>query len=543
MATIRNIWAQFRHTGQQIVKTLRARFSRREEGPSEEKPGTDLTAYERYLQDRSAYDRPKKPEKRSRYVLVAAALPLVILTVVFLRGRPDFDKGLENPPGIIDYLNDMMSVDPMIADEKIAPFYPSRMSTEPEDLSQNMFEESEFCETCHSDIYEQWQQSVMSYSWEDPIYQAILKRASVATQGAVDNFCIGCHSPIGLTTGIATAGGEMIPDAQNVDCESCHNISGATGSGNGAFILTPQKFGEPLKFGPRKDSVSPHHDTAYLELYTKSEYCATCHNVTHPFNKVAVERTYEEWRDSPYNGMGIQCQDCHMTPGPGVTENPGKAAPDGKERQQIYSHFFTGANVTLHEHFDESEMAERARQMLKSSATIEFVDTPATIPAGWPITVGVKVTNVGAGHKLPTGFPEGREVWIDFRVKDAQGKEIYRLGAIRDGHTEEGTKNFKVIIADSDGNVVDINVWEAARILCDTRILPMGYAKVDYTFMVPPDAKTPLTITADLNYWSFPQKIVDEILGEGELEVEITRMTAVEQVIKVEPVILSEAYR
>ena len=40
----------------------------------------------------------------------------------------------------------------------------------------------------------------MAYAWQDPIYRAILKRASKATNGALDNFCIGCHSPIGLTT-------------------------------------------------------------------------------------------------------------------------------------------------------------------------------------------------------------------------------------------------------------------------------------------------------------------------------------------------------
>ncbi len=34
----------------------------------------------------------------------------------------------------------------------------------------------------------------------DPSYQA-RQRASSATEGKVDNFCTGCHTPIGLTTG------------------------------------------------------------------------------------------------------------------------------------------------------------------------------------------------------------------------------------------------------------------------------------------------------------------------------------------------------
>lgn len=442
-------------------------------------------------------------------------------------------------PGMIDIPDNSEHIDPMIAlDEKAEPFYPARVSTASKKLSPHHFEDSELCGTCHTDIYEQWEQSIMSYSWEDPIYRAVLRRASRATDGAVDKLCIACHSPIGLTTGSATALGPENDNARSVDCESCHNISGSTGLGNAAYVLEPQKFGRPLKFGPRKDAISPHHDTAYSALHTKSEFCAPCHNVTHPFNKMAIERTYDEWRDSPYNGMGIQCQDCHMTPGPGVSDNPGKSAQSGKERQRIYSHFFSGANATLHEYFGETEMAERARRMLKSSATIEFVDTPMVIQAGQTVIAKVKVTNVGAGHKLPTGFPEGREVWVDFQVRDALGNEIYRLGAVRDGHTEKGTKSFKAVLGDSDGNVVDINVWEADRILSDTRILPMGHAQIEYTFMISYNVKTPLTMTADLNYWSFPQKIVDEILGEGEIEVERIRMTSVKQEIKVEPVVI-----
>jgi hypothetical protein len=207
-----------------------------------------------------------------------------------------------------------------------------------------------------------------------------------------------------------------------------------------------------------------------------------CHNVTHPFNQLPIEQTYDEWRDSPYNAKGIQCQDCHMTPGPGVTGNPGKAAPMGKERDHVYSHSFSSANSTLLEHFGNKEMSERARDMLRSAATIEFLESPSRIRSGEPIKVSLRVSNTGAGHKLPTGFPEGREVWVDFKVVDSDGREVYRLGAIHDGHTEKGTKSFKAILGNSKGEVVDINVWEADRLLSDTRILPYGHADVEYAF-------------------------------------------------------------
>src|SRR5262249_4140150 len=147
--------------------------------------------------------------------------------------------------------------------------------------------------------------------------------------GKIDNFCVGCHSPIGLTTGTARALGTET-SSSGVDCESCHTVSRISGLGNGSIVLTPVTHNRPVKYGPRNDAMSPFHDTTYSALHTNSDFCATCHNVTHPINHLAVERTYDEWRDSYYHGAGIGCQDCHMSAGPGNSETPGKSAKDGK---------------------------------------------------------------------------------------------------------------------------------------------------------------------------------------------------------------------
>lgn len=413
------------------------------------------------------------------------------------------------------------------------PFYPSGVTTDNKKLDEHMFQDPKSCGGCHKDIYREWEGSVMAYAWQDPIYREILRRASEATNGAVDKFCIGCHTPIGLTTGKATVKGLETKLAEDgVGCESCHNISGSKGSGNGTFVLTPQKNGHPLKFGPHKDAESPTHETAYSDLHTKSEFCATCHTVTHPFNQLPIEQTYDEWRDSAYNAKGVQCQDCHMTPEPGTTMNSGKTASMGKERDHIYSHFLTGANSTLLKYFNQPEKAELSREMLRSAATIEFLESPSRIRSGEPAKVRLRVSNTGAGHKLPTGFPEGREVWVDFKVVDSSGKEVYRLGAIRDGHTEKGTKSFKAVLGNSKGEAIDINVWEADRVLSDNRILPNGHADVEYAFTVDARVRGPLQIRAELYYWASPQHIVDELLGKGKMTVDIVRMGSVSKEIQ-----------
>jgi len=189
--------------------------------------------------------------------------------------------------------------------------------------------------------------------------------------------------------------------------------------------------------------------------------------------------------------------------------------------------------VTLHKHFNEIERAERDRKLLQSAATIELVDPPEEAEAGQNLRVRVKVENVGAGHKLPTGFPEGREAWVDFQVMDEGCNEIFRLGAIKDGHTEEGTKSFKAILGDRSGKVVDLDVWEADRILSDTRILPKGFAQVEYVFQVPRRAKGSLRIVADLNYMSFPQFILDELFGAGTIKSEVVLIGSVTHAVKI----------
>ena len=216
-------------------------------------------------------------------------------------------------PQMIDFPNNIGHSEPILElTKENTPFFPTRVTTGGKKITKDMFSKSETCGACHTEIYKQWKQSAMAHSWDDPIFREILRRGAVATGGAVNNFCTGCHTPIGTTTGTPSVFETTSNHDPGVNCETCHNISGVTATENGAFVLTPKMFGNPLKFGPRKDAVSPFHDTAYSELHTNSKFCSTCHNVSHPFNKMPVERTYTEWEDSVYNKKGIQCQDCHI---------------------------------------------------------------------------------------------------------------------------------------------------------------------------------------------------------------------------------------
>jgi len=95
-------------------------------------------------------------------------------------------------------------------------------------------------------------------------------------------------------------------------------------------------------------------------------------------------------------------------------------------------HNLTGANTwvpeTLKLHPDFSDEVDpdalddgiaRAEAMLQKAATIT-----ATVEAN---TLSVRIINE-TGHKLPTGYPEGRQMWLEITAYDVAGNILYHSG-------------------------------------------------------------------------------------------------------------------
>jgi hypothetical protein len=68
--------------------------------------------------------------------------------------------------------------------------------------------------------------------------------------------------------------------------------------------------------------------------------------------------------------------------------------------------------------------AQRAVSMLQKAATVDL-DVQAVADS---FAAVVTVTN-RSGHKLPTGYPEGRRVWLNIVAKDGGGNVVYESGA------------------------------------------------------------------------------------------------------------------
>ena len=371
---------------------------------------------------------------------------------------------------------------------------------------------------------------------QDPIFQELskhfLSQVETDAQRKEAQTCVRCHTPAGHLTGeIVTSEGDYAavsaPFNEGVFCDFCHSVKASAGIGNAPFVVEPGEGPEApgVKRGPFKDAQSPYHASEYSDLHTRAEFCGMCHEVAHVSFGTPIERTYTEWRSGPYNtgdpATTVPCQDCHMRQRPGIPatgstarpDNPGQAALGGPQRPHIYTHYFVGGNSAVPALYGDTISAQMAEERLKNAATLDVLSAEGWRPGGLA-TFEVKVNNVGAGHYLPTGSTEIRQMWLEVTVKDATGRELFHSGAVDgEGRLDPGAVVFGTVIGDASGKPTH-NLVLATHVLFDRRIPPKGYDRAGYALLLPADAAGPLNIIATLRYRSAPQELVNELLGK-----------------------------
>lgn len=204
-----------------------------------------------------------------------------------------------------------------------------------------------------------------------------------------------------------------------------------------------------------------------------------------PIERTYSEWASSRYADRPGNrafdpSFKRDCQTCHMQQDfgkPGTAQTlfgdagpasplSGKPALTSPERPIYYSHHFVGGNTLstrlvgadvdakgktepypelsrysfssadpespYHSAYFENvsdrgpatHHARMAWDRLRKAVSIEL-DTPERSATGRSLRVRIRVTNSGAGHDFPTGFPEGRNAWVALRAFDlATGDEL-----------------------------------------------------------------------------------------------------------------------
>lgn len=217
------------------------------------------------------------------------------------------------------------------------------------------------------------------------------------------------------------------------------------------------------------------------EFHHQSALCATCHDllspvftgsqaegytldptgqpIADPATGFPTQRTYTEWLLSSYateegvyapqfnpnlpGGIIHGCHDCHMPEMPAASAGLLRFAsqcrypddtpcPTQVTHDLAAVHDFTGANtwvpemIKIHPVFGSQVNATaldagvvRARAILQKAATLT-----GRLEGN---TLFVRVSNE-TGHKLPTGYPEGRQLWLSVTAYDVNGEVVYTSG-------------------------------------------------------------------------------------------------------------------
>jgi hypothetical protein len=266
-----------------------------------------------------------------------------------------------------------------------------------------------------------------------------------------------------------------------------------------------------LFFGTFDDDNVPLEDT-YLPLIKKSQWCATCHQFS--FWGTPIYQSFNEWLESPFPALGVECQTCHM-PSDGVMTNvaPGMG---GVERDPL----------TIHAHTMPGAASEALLQN-----TVAMSMTAQAI--GDTVVVNVTLKNVGAGHHVPTDHP-GRHLILTVSAIDGSSLPLAQAGGgtVPDwGGAQAGMpgKIFAKVLEDTlTRKYPVVSYWKQTFILSDNRIPALSSDTSVYQFTMPPGGGE-ITISAvllfrrnlqselDTRGWDSP----DILMEEAQIELPI----------------------
>jgi nitrate/TMAO reductase-like tetraheme cytochrome c subunit len=363
----------------------------------------------------------------------------------------------------------------------------------------------------------QWQQAMMSqaytHHWDEIEYfkLAVPHAEKDEKVAGVKAGCNGCHAPLAFIAGDVPPPlpAENSRANESVSCDVCHTITGIAEETpyNFNFTIKPGR----TKYGNREGVESPHHNTEYSDFVRSPELCGSCHNEKSPYG-VWVKSTHLEWKEGPYAKEGVRCQDCHMP------RAEGRSAKLSAVQADVAQHLFHGAH---------------SQSKLRGSVELRLHPDTREIEPGEPITLKVQAFNHKAGHKIPSGSAEERQLWLTVIAYDSEGKsyhlpvdekgfpgEEYTIssnvlayqdmgmmlgeadfkGLPRDALPYEGDRVFRLPYFDPQGRLT-IAQWNTASLGTDYRIGPRETKIETYTWEIPDDiAEGKVKVVAEINY-------------------------------------------
>jgi tetratricopeptide (TPR) repeat protein len=279
------------------------------------------------------------------------------------------------------------------------PFFPSSAQTaDGKHIPASYFMESDSCQRCHQDIYEQWQGSAHHFSsFNNAWYRKSIEYMQDTIGVKSSKWCAGCHDPALLYSGMFDRPVREVEDTPagqaGLGCMMCHSISQVKSTmGQADFFL---EYPALHKMAASKNPIvvrlhdfltelNPEpHRRVFLKPFMRTqtaEFCSTCHKVhldvpVNHYRWVRGFNDYDNWQASGvsfqgarsfyYPAKGQMCADCHMP----LT----KSADAGNIAGLIHSHQFPAANTALPTaNHDASQLAATEDFLSKGAVSVDI---------------------------------------------------------------------------------------------------------------------------------------------------------------------------
>jgi tetratricopeptide (TPR) repeat protein len=457
------------------------------------------------------------------------------------------------------------------------PFLPSNATTDNgQFIDPKSFYTASYCGHCHQETHTQWRESAHSNSNRVPYYLRNVGLLNDEKGIEASRHCEGCHDPISVVSGALTTGApkKRPYDQDGVTCSVCHSIAAVNTRGTGSYVMgvpavLVDEDGKPITRPVSDGEILAHldrHSKAVMKpFYRTSEYCSACHKAALPrtLNDYKWQRAislYDEWQNSSFakesplpfyvKDSVSTCQTCHMQREKLETRDA------GAKMGQIASHRWLGANTIIPKIYGYDEQATKVIAFMQRSVfnvdifalergeTVDSASTKGlvvplgptayTVAPGELLTADVVIQNKGIAH---SHVPEQRDMyesWVDFTVKDAQGKVLAESGFLKpNGDLDERAHSFTNRLINAKGGLNDLHqVWDN-RVVAYNNTIQSGRSQlVRYAFRMPAEADGSVTITATVKYRRFNQHMMDFGMGKH-YEMPVVDMAWQSRVVKV----------
>ncbi len=444
-----------------------------------------------------------------------------------------------------------------------------------------------------------WAASLMGQSARDPVFHAAMAISNQEAEGVGELClrCHAPLGWTGGRATPADGSGLTDSDLTGVNCSACHRLvdpvyrpgqSPAVDAGILSGLTHPpvnpgnaNSVYDPLdrRRGPFALNAFAPHAWLQASYFRTSEMCATCHDISNPvwdkqgdgtylldplgsphrtgnkYDMFPEQRTYSEWRMSSFAQGAIDmqgrfggnqhavstCQDCHMPKTEGIAANP---IFSPIFRTDLPQHFFNGANtwvlgairnleddsVTNLTEQSVADAMARTQDLLQAASDLQL----SVEDVGGQPNLKARVINQ-TGHKLPTGYPEGRRMWVNVKFFKPNGELLSERGAYDEVTATLSTTDTKVYEAvvglDAAGaaatglppgpkfSLVTINTT-----LKDNRIPPRGFTNANYASI---QASPAGAVYADGQFWD--DTLYEVPVGAARAEVGVYYQTSTKE--------------